>query len=195
MNAQKIFSFLFSFRGRMNRRNFLISILSLILVGILLIYLNNKVIPDPQPRLWDIIVFTFVPLLIISFLAFISRRLHDSGRGFGGFLAILFLMAICILLPYPLPFLGWFFTCGQIIALGLAVFLVVNILQPTDFEDETYGPAPKCDAVSEENTMTEEEQRLLEEYNRTHLNGILLEPAEEDDQMLFEEADPDWSIS
>ena len=179
----------------MNRRNFLISILSLILVGILLIYLNNKVIPDPQPRLWDIIVFTFVPLLIISFLAFISRRLHDSGRGFGGFLAILFLMAICILLPYPLPFLGWFFTCGQIIAFGLAIFLVVNILQPTDFDDETYGPAPKREVVSEESTMTEEEQHLLAEYNRTHLNGILLEPAEEDDQILFEEADPDWSLN
>lgn len=192
---KKIFSFLFSFRGRMNRRNFLISILSLILVGILLIYLNNKVIPDPQPRLWDIIVFTFVPLLIISFLAFISRRLHDSGRGFGGFLAILFLMAICILLPYPLPFLGWFFTCGQIIAFGLAIFLVVNILQPTDFDDETYGPAPKREVVSEESTMTEEEQHLLAEYNRTHLNGILLEPAEEDDQILFEEADPDWSLN
>ena len=104
-------------------------------------------------------------------------------------------MAICILLPYPLPFLGWFFTCGQIIAFGLAIFLVVNILQPTDFDDETYGPAPKREVVSEESTMTEEEQHLLEEYNRTHLNGILLEPAEEDDQILFEEADPDWSLN
>ena len=122
---------------------------------------------------------------VVSGLAFISRRLHDSGRGFGGFLALAFLGSVCSLIPLLGPF----------ISLGLSIYVIVLLCQPTDFDDETYGPAPKRDVVSEDNTPTEEEQRSLKEYNRTHLNGILLEPSEEDDPLLFEEDEPNWSLS
>lgn len=194
MNAQKkIFSFLFSFNGRMTRKPFWIAyVADHILIGLSVMFFTALLLLNARPDSIHWLAIVGMVLLcvvmlaaVVSGLAFISRRLHDSGRGFGGFLALAFLGSVCSLIPLLRPF----------ISLGLSIYVIVLLCQPTDFDDETYGPAPKRDVVSEDNTPTEEEQRSLEEYNRTHLNGILLEPVEEDDQILFEEADPDWSLN
>lgn len=190
---KKNFSFLFGFNGRMARKHFWISYVAdyLILGLSVMLFTELLLLNARSDSIHWLAIVGMVLLCIVMLaavvcgLAFISRRLHDSGRGFGGFLALAFVGSVCSLIPLLGPF----------ISLGLSIYVIVLLCQPTDFEDETYGSAPKRDAVSEENTMTEEEQRFIEEYNRTHLNGILLEPAEEDDQMLFEEADPDWSLS
>lgn len=188
---KKIFHFLFSFNGRMTRKPFWIAyVADHLILGLSVMFFTELLLlnarSDSILAIVGMVLLCIIMLAaVVSGLAFISRRLHDSGRGFGGFLALAFVGSVCSLIPLLGPF----------ISLGLSIYVIVLLCQPTDFEDETYGSAPKRDAVSEENTMTEEEQRFIEEYNRTHLNGILLEPAEEDDQMLFEEADPDWSLS
>ncbi len=197
MKARKIFQFLFGFRGRMTRKPFWIAyVADQILLALSVMLFIELLFLDDRPDYWSesihwlsivgVVLLCIITLVaLISGLAFISRRLHDSGRGFGGFVALCFVGCVCNLIPL----------LGPIISLGLSIYVFILLCQPTDFEDETYGPAPKRDVVSEESTMTEEEQCRLEEYNLTHLNGILLEPAEENDQTLFEEADPDWSLN
>ena len=194
MNAQKIFSFLFSFNGRMPRKPFWIayainrvvcySLATLLMINIFndepLFYGENI-----QHPMTGMIILIVIPIVIALFngLSLASRRFHDTGRSFSRFFGLYLFACVC-------RFLG-----ATIIPLCIAVLIIVLLCLPTDFEDETYGPAPKRDGISEESTISEEEQPHLEEYDCTHLNGILLEPAEEDDQILFEEPNPDESLN
>lgn len=186
---KKVFSFLFSFNGRMSRKPFWIAyVADHLILGLSVMFFTEVLLLNARSGSIHWVAIVGMVLLciimlaaIVCGLAFISRRLHDSGRGFGGFLALAFVGSVCSLIPLLGPF----------ISLGLSIYVIVLLCQPTNFDDETYGPAPKRDVVLEENTITEKEQRLLEEYNHPLLNGILLEPAEEDNQTLFEKADPD----
>ena len=196
MKARKIFQFLFSFRGRMTRKPFWIAYaINRVVYYSLAILFTNIILEDrplfygedTQHSMTGLIILIAIPLVfaIINGLSLVSRRFHDTGRSFLGYLGMYCIASVCRFIPF----------LGSIFALGIVVYSIVLLCLPTDFEDETYGPAPKRDVVSEENNLTEEEQRRLEEYNLTHLNGILLEPAEEDDKILFEDIYPDWSLN
>lgn len=195
MKAHQIFRFLFGFSGRMARRPFWITyVAEQIVVIALAIILINVIEHDVRPSYWDeklswlsivgsILLMIILLAAIVSILALISRRLHDTGRSFGGYIGLCFLNAVCSMIP----------VLGTIISLGLSVWVIVMLCQSSDNGDNEYGPAP-LQSAKEETQREVCEQSSQEEHECTHLNGILLEPCEEDDQLLFEEAEADWTV-
>ena len=189
MNARTIFQFLFGFSGRMARRPFWIAYMAnQILVVAVVLLIINEVSSDFRLVYWEeqhhwltivdtILLSIIVLAVIINGLALVSRRLHDTGRSFGAYIGISFLISVCSLIPF----------LGQIISIGLFIWLIIMFCQPSDSEDNIYGPAPQQYYMVETTTEVNE-QDSQEEFDYTHLNGILLEPCDdEDDQLLFEE--------
>lgn len=195
MKAHTIFQFLFGFSGRMTRKPFWIAFMAnQILVVALVLLLSNAASSDFRLVYWEkkqwitivetIVLSIIVLAVILNELALVSRRLHDTGRSLGAYIGICSLGSICSFIPF----------LGRIISLGLFIWIFVMLCQPTDYDDDTYGPAPLQKNV-EETPLIVNDQDSQEEYNCTHLNGILLEPCDdEDDQLLFEEKESEWTL-
>jgi len=177
MTDFNFFRFFFSFSGRESRKSFWTAYSILFAINILIAYqlstlLGNRLQVslngNHSNTVFTVIYVIVYIILLVSRYALISRRFHDSGRSFMGFIGLIVVAS----LSRAIPVIGYFVTAGL-----LMVILVILCL-PTDEDDEKYGPVRKvAKADAAEEISAENDQQVPD---CTQLNGIILEPGDDD---------------
>lgn len=180
MKTQTIFQFLFSFKGRMTRKPFWITYAVVKVLELLLIFIVPRIFYMMAPVALHISAMVIAGLLSLSVvicgLSLFARRLRDTGRNLVAVLGLdVFRVLACIV-----PQLMGIDYVGQVISIGLGLWIIIMLCQPAPTEATVASPASNPEDDAEPDLYPDATQCDISEIpDCTQLNGITLEPCDD----------------
>lgn len=180
MKTQTIFQFLFSFKGRMTRKPFWIAYAVVKVLELLSILVMPRIFYMTAPvavrAAATAIAGVFLLSVVICGLSLFARRLRDTGRNLAAVLGLdVFRILACIV-----PQLMGIDYVGQVIAIGLGLWIVIMLCQPAHAEETAVSPATNPEDYAEQDSSPDTVQCDIAEIpDCTQLNGIALELCDE----------------